>query len=52
MKDVHRPASTIRLSEAGLSTPPPPPPPRLQILRIDGKGMIDDVIMQGTLRRL
>ena len=29
----------------GLSTPPPPPPPpRLQILRIDGEGMINDVI--------
>ena len=27
-------------------------PPRLQILRIDGEGMIDDVIMQGTLRHL
>ena len=23
-------------------------PPRLQILRIDGEGMIDDTIMQGT----
>ena len=27
-------------------------PPRLQILRIDGEAMIDDVIMHGTLRHL
>ena len=27
-------------------------PPRLQILRIDGEGMIGDVIMHGTLRHL
>ena len=27
-------------------------PPRLQILRIDGEGMIGDVIMQGALHHL
>ena len=35
----------------GLSAPPPLPP-RLQLLRIDGEGMIDDVIMHGTWRHL
>ena len=33
-------------------SPPPPLPPRLQLLRIDGEGMIDDVIMHGTWRHL
>ena len=48
MKDVHlwdRPRLSV-LERQGWQ------PPRLQILRIDGKGMIDDVIMHGILHHL
>ena len=45
----------MRSTPISFTHPPPPPPgdravnpPRLQILRIDGEWVIDDVIMQGT----
>ena len=38
----------FKLSSRAATAPPLPPPRHLQILRIDRKGIIGDVIMHGT----